>query len=240
MSIPTNSEILKRFTNELRIAPRDANPKRKRGFRQRSPRLRFGLVCPVGYPSENRSCSPGLARLTITGRMVITPRIRAEDRHTRAGSALCALRRNSGRELARSSKSSPAEPLTRCSVASHLASRGYLGSRISRHFSKAPMTLIKDRIEIPDRVSKDQYVLHLSEGVTRPDESLPFPVLPGYRPMHCLEGLLSGGRTANRTRVYIHTLASPAARAFRVPGRLEPGCGFDPNFSGDRRPRRTD
>src|SRR5208337_1726588 len=49
-------------------------------------------------------------------------------------------------------------------------------------------------------------------------ESLPFPVLPGYRPMHCLEGLLSGGRTANRTRVYIHALASPAARAFRVPG----------------------
>src|SRR5208337_2639586 len=71
-------------------------------------------------------------------------------------------------------------------------------------------------------------------------ESLPFPVLPGYRPMHCLEGLLSGGRTANRARVYIHTLASPAPRAFRVPGRLEPGCGFDPNFSGDRRPRRTD
>ena len=74
----------------------------------------------------------------------------------------------------------------------------------------------------------------------RSQESLPFPVLPGYRPMHCLEGLLSGGRTANRTRVHIHTLASPAARAFRVPGRLEPGCGFDPNFSEDRRPRRTD
>src|SRR5271157_2638867 len=74
----------------------------------------------------------------------------------------------------------------------------------------------------------------------RGQESLPFPVLPGYRPMHCLEALLSGGRTANRTRVYINTLASPAARAFRVPGRLEPGCGFDPNFSGDRRPRRTD
>ena len=74
----------------------------------------------------------------------------------------------------------------------------------------------------------------------RGQESLPFPVLPGYRPMHCLEGLLSGGRTANRTRVYIHALASPAARAFRVPGRLEPGCGFDPNLSGDRRPRRTD
>ena len=71
-------------------------------------------------------------------------------------------------------------------------------------------------------------------------ESLPSPVLPGYRPMDCLKGLLSGGRTTNRTRVHIHTLASPAARAFRVPGRLEPGCGFDPNFSGDRRPRRTD
>src|SRR5271167_1213576 len=41
----------------------------------------------------------------------------------------------------------------------------------------------------------------------RGQESLQFPVLPGYRPMHCLEGLLSGGRTANRTRVYIHTLA---------------------------------
>jgi hypothetical protein len=57
----------------------------------------------------------------------------------------------------------------------------------------------------------------------RSQDSLPFPVLPGYRPMRCLEGLLSGGRTANRTRVHIHTLASPAARAFRVPGRLEPG-----------------
>ncbi len=74
----------------------------------------------------------------------------------------------------------------------------------------------------------------------RGQESLPFPVLPGYRPMHCLESLLSGGCTANRTIVYIHTLASLAPRAFRVPGRLEPGCGFDPNFSGDRRPRRTD
>src|SRR5208337_4535919 len=41
----------------------------------------------------------------------------------------------------------------------------------------------------------------------RGQESLPFPVLRGYRPMHCLEGLLSGGRTASRTRVYIHTLA---------------------------------
>src|SRR5271157_6357542 len=38
----------------------------------------------------------------------------------------------------------------------------------------------------------------------RGQESLPFPVLPGYMPMHCLEGLLSGGRTANRTRgIYI-------------------------------------
>ncbi len=36
----------------------------------------------------------------------------------------------------------------------------------------------------------------------RGQESLPFPVLPGYRPMHCLEALLRGGRTANRTRVY--------------------------------------
>jgi len=34
------------------------------------------------------------------------------------------------------------------------------------------MTLIKDLIDIPDRVFKDQYVLRLSEGVTRPDETL--------------------------------------------------------------------
>ena len=34
------------------------------------------------------------------------------------------------------------------------------------------MTLIKDLIEIPERVYKDQYVLRLSEGVTRPDETL--------------------------------------------------------------------
>jgi len=43
----------------------------------------------------------------------------------------------------------------------------------------------------------------------RGEQSLPSPVLPGYRPMHCLEGLLSGGRTANRMRVYIHTLLAP-------------------------------
>jgi len=34
------------------------------------------------------------------------------------------------------------------------------------------MTLIKDLIDIPDRVYKDQYVLRLSEGVTRPAETL--------------------------------------------------------------------
>ena len=31
------------------------NPKRKRGFCERSPRLRFGLVWPVSHPSVNRS-----------------------------------------------------------------------------------------------------------------------------------------------------------------------------------------
>ena len=38
----------------LSAARRDTNPKRERGFRQRSPRSRFGLVWPIGYPSENR------------------------------------------------------------------------------------------------------------------------------------------------------------------------------------------
>jgi hypothetical protein len=30
------------------------HPKRERGFWERSPRSRFGLVWPVGYPSVNR------------------------------------------------------------------------------------------------------------------------------------------------------------------------------------------
>ena len=35
---------LERFTNELRMTPRNTNPKRERGLRKRSPRSRFGLV----------------------------------------------------------------------------------------------------------------------------------------------------------------------------------------------------
>ena len=54
----------------------------------------------------------------------------------------------------------------------------------------------------------------------RGQESLAFPVLPGYRPLHCLEGLLSGGRTANRTRVYIHTSMTPN---FSAPACTHPG-----------------
>jgi predicted transcriptional regulator len=49
-----NRTPLERFTNELHTARRDTNPKRERGFRKRSPRSRFGLVWPIGYPSENR------------------------------------------------------------------------------------------------------------------------------------------------------------------------------------------
>ena len=132
--------------------------------------------------------------------MVITPRIPAEDRHTRAGSALCALRRNSGRELARFSKSSPAEPLTRCSVASHLASRGYLGSRISRHFSKAPMTLINADYRGGVTCLYDTQLLgacmHASEcgGRSRPQAVRGMPDVPIAPPSHRAPGGVGGCR----------------------------------------------
>ena len=35
---------------------------------------------------------------------------------------------------------------------------------------------------------------------------------------------------SDRPKVYLCTLSLAAARTFRVPDRLEPGCGFDPNF----------
>jgi hypothetical protein len=49
---------LGRFTHAL--CRRDGNgdhtnPKRQRGFRRPPPRLRFGLIWPVGHPSVNRS-----------------------------------------------------------------------------------------------------------------------------------------------------------------------------------------
>jgi len=62
------------------------------------------------------------------------------------------------------------------------------------------MTLIKDLIEIPDRVYKDQYVLRLSEGVTRPDETLSdYVVTPELTT--CFDAALSMIRSAvtNRT-----------------------------------------
>jgi len=62
------------------------------------------------------------------------------------------------------------------------------------------MTLIKDLIDIPDRVYKDQYVLRLSEGVTRPDETLSdYVVTPELTT--CFNAALSMIRSAvtNRT-----------------------------------------
>ena len=62
------------------------------------------------------------------------------------------------------------------------------------------MTLIKDLIEIPDRVYKDQYVLRLSEGVTRPEETLSdYVVTPELTT--CFDAALSMIRSAvaNRT-----------------------------------------
>src|SRR5271157_5383328 len=54
-------------------------------------------------------------------------------------------------------------------------------------------------------------------------ESLPFPVLPGYRPMDCLEGLLSGERTTNRTRVLYDTqLLGACLHASESGGRSRP------------------
>ncbi len=62
------------------------------------------------------------------------------------------------------------------------------------------MTLIKDLIDIPDRVYKDQYVLRLSEGVTRPQETLSdYVVTPELSA--CFDAALSMIRSAvaNRT-----------------------------------------
>ena len=62
------------------------------------------------------------------------------------------------------------------------------------------MTLIKDLIDIPDRVYKDQYVLRLSEGVTRPAETLSdYVVTPELTT--CFDAALSMIRSAlaNRT-----------------------------------------
>jgi len=62
------------------------------------------------------------------------------------------------------------------------------------------MTLIKDLIEIPDRVYKDQYVLRLSEGVTRPEETpRDYVLTPELRT--CFDAALSMIRIAvtNRT-----------------------------------------
>ena len=57
----------------------------------------------------------------------------------------------------------------------------------------------------------------------RGQKSLPFPVLPGYRPMNCLEDLLSGGRTANRTRVLYDTqLLGACLHASESGGRSRP------------------
>jgi len=62
------------------------------------------------------------------------------------------------------------------------------------------MTLIKDLIEIPERVYKDQYVLRLSEGVTRPEETLRDYVVT-HELTTCFDAALSIIRSAvtNRT-----------------------------------------
>jgi hypothetical protein len=56
---------LERFTLGLRTASTrrtDTNPKRKRGFRQRLPRLRFGLVSGVRHAIVKRSSRNSLSR----------------------------------------------------------------------------------------------------------------------------------------------------------------------------------
>jgi len=62
------------------------------------------------------------------------------------------------------------------------------------------MTLVKDLIDIPDRVFKDQYVLRLSEGVTCPDETLSDHVVTPELTT-CFDAALSMIRSAvaNRT-----------------------------------------
>src|SRR5208337_1361368 len=62
------------------------------------------------------------------------------------------------------------------------------------------MTLIKDLIDIPERVYKDQYVLRLSEGITRPDETLSDYVVTAELTT-CFDAALSMIRSAvtNRT-----------------------------------------
>ena len=52
------------------------------------------------------------------------------------------------------------------------------------------MTLIKDLIEIPDQVDKDEFVLRLAEGVTHPEETLrDYVVTPELKA--CYEAALS-------------------------------------------------
>src|SRR5271165_5786989 len=72
---------------------------------------------------------------------------------------------------------------------------------------KAPMTLIKDLIEIPDHVEKGQFVLRLAEGVTRPEESLhDYVVTPELRA--CYEDAFRFIKSALQTKTskasYLH------------------------------------
>jgi chromosomal replication initiation ATPase DnaA len=69
------------------------------------------------------------------------------------------------------------------------------------------MTLIKDLIEIPEHVQRGDFVLRLSEGVTRADETLrDYVVTPELRA--CFENALSFIRSALRDRTskasYLH------------------------------------
>jgi hypothetical protein len=61
------------------------------------------------------------------------------------------------------------------------------------------MTLIKDLIDIPERVQRGDFVLRLSEGVTRADETLrDYVVTPELKA--CFDNALSFTRSALRCR----------------------------------------
>ena len=81
------------------------------------------------------------------------------------------------------------------------------------------MTLIKDLIDIPDRVYKDEYVLKLSEGVNHPEATLRDYVLtPELKT--CFDTALSiirGAVISAPARPPFCTAASVAARATSWP-----------------------
>ena len=81
------------------------------------------------------------------------------------------------------------------------------------------MTLIKDLIEIPEQIHKDDFVLKLAEGVTRAENTLrEYVVTPELR--KCFDdalGFIKAGSRRRPARRLTCTAASVAARAISWP-----------------------